>query len=181
MKKLITTLTLLASLAITGNVLADTTTEPKRNWLGVAADIGAPDGIALGLVVRPFDWTRLTFSGTHNVMAPGFRFGATLDPIKFPVVPTATFEFGHSFEGKLPGLDNAPRFSYDYLNLQAGIEAGNRDNWRVFLRAGLSWLNIDTKDFNSTIKNTDKSIFVADPRLDANFFPSAKLGFACFF
>jgi hypothetical protein len=156
---------------------------PERHrWVGMQFDVGAPDGVALGVVVRPYvNWARLNLSGTYNVLAPGIRGGITLDPIKFPVAPTLTFEGGRSFNGDLPGKHNLPEVGYDYMNLHLGLEFGNRDHWRFFLQGGPSWLHVTTGNFQSVVGSSDASLVIGNPTANVAILPTAKLGFAYFF
>ncbi len=144
--------------------------------------MGVPDGVGLGIVVRPkLNWLRLNLSGTYNVMAPGIRGGFTLDPIKFPVAPTFTLEGGHAFEGRLPGSKDLPSFSYDYLNLHGGLEFGKRDSFRFFIHAGPTFMNAYTSNFAESIGNANKSIYISDPTISVRLIPTAKLGFTLMF
>jgi hypothetical protein len=162
----------------------DSSTPPERHrWVGMQFDLGVPDGAALGVVVRPYvNWARLNLSGTYNGMAPGIRGGVTLDPIKFPVAPTLTFEGGHAFDGSVPGTGTSlPKFDYDYANLHLGLEFGNRDRWRFFLQGGPSWLHVNTNDFQSVVGSSDASLRIGNPTANVSVIPTAKLGFALYF
>lgn len=160
----------------------DSSAQPRHRWVGMQFDVGAPDGAALGVVVRPYvNWLRLNLSGTYNGVAPGIRGGATLDPIKFPVAPTLTFEGGHAWEGSVPGTSNLPQFGYDYANLHLGLEFGNRDTWRFFLQGGPSWLHVQTSGFQQVVGSSDPGLKIGDPTANVTVLPTAKLGFALYF
>lgn len=155
--------------------------QPRFRYVGLSFDIGAPDGAALGVVVRPhLNWLRLDLAGTYNGLAPGLRGGLTLDPIKFPMVPTLTLEGGGTWPGKVPGVSNSPEVSYDYVNLHLGIEFGNRDTWRFYLRGGWSYINAQVSDFQNAI-TLPSGVSIGNPTLSGWVAPSAKLGFAIYF
>jgi hypothetical protein len=170
---------ILSSLLVANVASAD---ETRFKYVGAQVDVGAPDGVGLGVVVRPkLNWLRLNLSGTYNAMAPGIRGGFTLDPIKFPIAPTFTLEGGHAFEGKVPGTKDLPSFSYDYLNLHSGLEFGNRDSVRFFIHAGPTYMNVFTSNFADSIGNVNKSISISDPTISARLIPTAKLGLVVLF
>lgn len=153
---------------------------PRFRYVGMNFDVGAPDGAALGVVVRPhLNWLRLNLAGSYNGLAPGVRGGLTLDPINFPVAPTATFEYGHFWDGTVPGVHQSPEVGYDYANLHVGLEFGKRDVWRFYLRGGATWIDAHAGGFQSTI-NLPNGVSVGDPTIQG-WLPSGKLGFAIYF
>ncbi len=166
---------------------------PRHRTFGVSMDVGVPDGAALGLVVRPrFDWLRIAGAVTHNGIAPGVRFGVTLDPIAFPVAPTLTIEGGHYWQGTLPMIQDAPAVGYNYANFHLGLEIGNRSTFRFFLRGGASYLDVNGSSFQSptgmsgasssgtTAVATSGSGF-GNPSFNGWLAPSGKLGFSLYF
>jgi hypothetical protein len=149
--------------------------------IGGVVDIGVPDGIAVGVVAKPYiNWARLNVSATYNGMAPGVRGGLTLDPIKFPIGLSLTGEVGHSFEGKLPSFD-MPSLSYTYENLHLGLEMGNRDSVRFFIHAGPTWMQATSGNLQSFVSPSDKSIHFSNPDVSLRVMPTAKLGIVFFF
>lgn len=156
--------------------------EPRHRYVGVQADTGVPDGAALGLVVKPipvesFDMLRVGVSGTYNGIAPGVRAGLTIDPLRWHVfAPTLTGEAGHAFTGTVPG-GKGTTVSYDYLNAHFGLEFGNRNAWRFFMRGGVSWVNFNTGNFQGALNLSDTSVIVGNPTFNGMFAPSLKLGF----
>ena len=180
MKRLFIAIMALCALTFTGaSAYADEDSQPRHRTVGVGLDVGVPDGVAVGVVVRPVvNWLRLEAAGTYNLMAPGIRGGLTLDPVNFGVAPTFTFEGGHAFEGNVPHIDKQIGVQYNYANLHLGLEFGRRDYWRIFLRGGVSYLDLQTSGFQNATKvggfNLD------NPSFDG-WLPSAKLGFALYF
>jgi len=147
---------------------------------GISADVGAPDGVGLGLVVRPLAWVRLNGHIMHNSAAPGYRVGVTLDPIDFPVAPTATAEYGSYAPGRIIGIEKSPFVWYNYANVHLGLEFGKRDYFRFYLRGGVSSINVETKAVSYLVGGKDFSL-VSDPKLSAILSPTFKLGFVKFF
>jgi hypothetical protein len=154
---------------------------PRHRTFGMSMDIGVPDGAALGLSIRPaLEWLRIGAAVTHNGMAPGMRFGATLDPVAFPLAPTFTVEGGHYWEGRLPVVKDSPSIGYNYANFHLGLEVGNRATFRFFLRGGVSWVDVSTAHFQSASKSSGGS-GIGDPSYNGWLAPSGKLGFAAYF
>jgi len=156
---------------------------------GVTMDLGVPDGAAVGVAVRPrFDWLRLGASATYNGMAPGVRVGVTLDPFARRMAPTVTVEGGHAWDGSLAFVKGSPTVGYDYANLHVGVEVGHRETFRLFLRGGVSWVDVHTADFRTTSAGAGAGtgtggaeVAVRDPSFNGWVAPSAKLGFSTFF
>lgn len=153
--------------------------EERHRWLGVQMDLGAPDGIAIGAVIRPyFNWIRLTVSATH-ALAAGYRGGITLDPMPYPVGLTATAEAGHTTDGEIPGGTGVPAFSYDYANLHMGFEIGIRNHWRVFLHGGGTWIKAKTRGITDTLASD--GVTLEEATVTAKMAPTGKLGFTVYF
>lgn len=160
--------------------------EPRHRFVGIQADTGIPDGAALGLVLRPIpvesvDWFRLGVSGTYNGLAPGVRAGITFDPFRSPVAPTLTGEVGHAFSGTVPHATGSPTVQYDYANIHLGLEFGNRNVWRFFLRGGVSWMNVNTSNFQGALNLSDSSLMIGNPQFSGLIAPTGKLGFDYYF
>lgn len=163
--------------------------KPRHRWVGLQFDVGAPDGAAAGLVLRPipderYDWFRLVGSVTYNGLEhvpPGVRGGLTFDPLRSPVAPTLTGEVGHAFAGTIYGVNGSPTVSYDYVNVHLGLEFGNRNVWRFFLRGGVSWINLQTGNFQGALNLSDSTIVVGNPTFNGFVAPTGKLGFDVYF
>lgn len=178
MRKSIILASLLTSLCVTTSAMADDTVPKKHKWVGVSGDIGVPDGAAIGVVVSPyFYWLKANINYTNNYFASGGRAGITLDPIKFFIGPTFTTEYGfstqfnasHTFGATLPGT------SYEYVNLQPGIELGSPNGFRFFVRGGVSSVWIHAYDFNQVLNSTN--VTTSDPKAHLWLAPTFKLGF----
>lgn len=151
---------------------------PRHRFIGLSTDVGLPDGLALGVSVRPWPWLRLGVSATYNALAPGLRGGFTVDPLPTVVAPTFTFEGGHAFGGRLPGVHAMPSVSYDYVNLHLGLEFGRRSSFRVFLRGGASWVGLGA---NGTENSGIASATLSNLSYRGWLAPSAKAGVSLYF
>lgn len=115
--------------------------------LGVMADVGAPDGANLSLVLHPVGPLRLEAGGGHNAVSPCVRGGVALVPFARSVTPTLSVDVGRCFEGDANPLarrvmgDPAyssrvlDRVGYDYATARVGLELGGA-HVRFFLDAG---------------------------------------------
>jgi len=159
--------------------------------LGVMLDGGFPDGIGASVLVRPIWFARFHAGGTYNFLGPGLRTGVTLVPFHFPIVPTASFEYGHAFQadagrlaslfGRLSATEKTllKKVGYDYLSLQVGIETGSQTGFVWFTRAGVSWVWTRARNFQQavqptvpagvTVTSTDPKIRVLTPSINTGF------------
>lgn len=149
-----------------------------RNWIGPQFDVGIPDGLVLGVAFRPINQLRLVASGTY-ALGPGIRGEATFDPIVFPVAPTLTVDVGRDFGSRVPFIGTkSPHIDYWYTNFQLGLEFGNRNSWRFFLRGGPTWIDLHAQQLNNLI--ADSSLKISDAEAKG-WIPSAKVGFVLLF
>jgi hypothetical protein len=153
--------------------------EEPKHYLGFQLDVGAPDGVNLGISAHPYvQWMRVVVSGSYNYLSPGVRAELTLDPMPWAAGLTLTGDVGHFWPGSVPEMAGSPSVAYSYVNLQPGLEFGRRNSWRLFFRGGVSW--VDAKITNIVINNDKTFVF---SNTDANFrlAPSAKIGFVKLF
>jgi hypothetical protein len=160
---------------------------------GLGADFGLsgplPDA-GLLLALRPFRWVQAQAGVGYNGLAFGVRGGATLvNPVAVPL--SLTCEGGHYFEGDankvarwfgndVQEVGSLRRFSYDYLNLLAGLEFGGRD-FSVYLRGGVSWMRTTIKDFAQSAHDVAHvDLQASDPKVSYRG-PTLKLGTQYFF
>lgn len=165
------------------SIAAAEANESKTNHFGAQLDVGVPDGIAFGVVVKPkWYWLQTNLSATHNVLAPGVRVGIKLDPIKFPIRLSFTGELGYSFEGSMSRIEtHTPRINYTYVNLHPGLEIGSNNGFSFFLHAGPTWMNIQSSDAQSSFRPGDSSVSISNPHANVWLIPSAKFGFTYLF
>lgn len=172
---------LVAAVILSTSTVACAADAPSERlaFVEMQADVGVPDGAALGPVVRPTHWMRLGAAYTHNGFAGGLRGAITLDPINFPLAPTLTIEGGQTFDGAVRGqwlgIRDDVRLRYRYASAQLGIELGLRNSTRVFVRGGASLIELDIRDLHSSDSSSARGI---DARVA--LVGSAKLGFATY-
>ena len=112
----------------------------------VAADVGFPDGVAVGASVAPLPHLRVSIAGLTNVMGFGIRGGLSVVPFARAMIhPLLTVELGRYFSGDPRKLfPNGPeRFTYDFVDASVGAEL---TLWRfsLFVAGGLApwWTSI---------------------------------------
>jgi hypothetical protein len=119
--------------------------------------LGLPDGINLGLVVRPTSWIRAHGVGGTNTAGVGFRGGITAIPYWFwHFGPSITFEAGFcrlgDFNDALRAFFQVPSWmsgyvqqaGYTYYNAHFGLEFG-RGNVTGYLHFGGSYLDVKVR------------------------------------
>jgi hypothetical protein len=121
--------------------------KPRLPVVGLAADVGIPDGANLSAVARPRPWVRLHAGVGSNSISYGWRIGATWLPLGQG--PSLEVDYGHYAEGNAnalarrivgSGFQSSPvldRVGYDYLNLHLGLNLGI-ERVVVFLQGGIS-------------------------------------------
>lgn len=178
------------SLVIISSLFALTlasTAEAKPKNFGVGLDytfldglplgLGIQDGIALGAIVKPnVPWFRFELAGTYNAIGPGFRTGMTLDSINFFISPSLTLEAGHSF----PGTLNGARLESTYINIRPGIEVGNQNNIRFFVRGGPSYLWLYGNQMEGLF-GYGQEIMLTNTHVNGWIFPTVNGGVNVFF
>src|SRR5512140_2070712 len=75
---------------------------PRPLLLGLAADVGIPDGAMLSLVVRPRPWVRLQLGAGNNSISWGWRLSASWLP--FRQGPSLDVDYGRYAEGNANAL-----------------------------------------------------------------------------
>lgn len=147
--------------------------------IGIQTDIGIPDGISLGLTIKPnLSWLRINVAGTYNLMAPGIRTGLILDPIDYVVSPVLSFEAGTFGKGTVPFLNKNHDISYGYINLHSGIEFGVKNKWKIFFHLGPSFISMKIYNFSA---GTNNQVLLKDPSISVIVNPTAKIGIVYFF
>jgi hypothetical protein len=144
-------------------------TPPSRHLLGLATDLGLPDGANIGLVVRPASWIRLHAAGGTNSVSVGFRGGATAIPRWFwHIGPSITLEGGYYRVGQVNSVlrtffrvpdwmkDYAQQAGYAYYNAHLGLEFG-RGNVTGFIHAGGSYVDGTVRAPNPVCVQTSSS------------------------
>jgi len=178
-----------------GTLAASSSAAPeaqKIRWLGVNADLGVsgvlPD-TGLLLALRPVRWAHGQIGIGYNTIALGFRGGVTLvSPIVFPL--SLTLEGGHYYEGDANrvvhwfnsgtrDISSLRHFSYDYMNLLAGLALQSR-HLTFYIRGGVTWMRTTINNFAESVNDvTQVGLQADDPKLSYRG-PSAKLGLIVF-
>jgi hypothetical protein len=158
--------------------------------LGLDAGISGmlPD-TGLLLALRPVSWIHGQIGLGYNLIAVGIRGGATLfSPVAIPL--SLTLEGGHYFEGdanqavhwfspQARSVASLRRFSYDYLNLLAGLIFEGR-YFSFYVRGGVTWMRATVKNFAQSVNDVAQvGLQADDPKIHYRG-PSAKLGFILF-
>ena len=158
MKKYLLSLLLicLVSFCIPTAQADDTSRDPL---IGMQLDLGVPDGAALGIVLSPcIYWAKLSGAITTNGFGVGWRVGLILDPLDFPIGPSATVEYGNSGSFNISSLvdEDLPDVAYSYINLHLGMEFGDPRSFRFYLKGGPSWLFLETHNLQQIIKTREE-------------------------
>jgi hypothetical protein len=162
---------------------------------GLMLDAGVPGGAGLSLAFRPTRTVRLHAGATHNGVRGGVRAGITLLPMPGDYTPSFTFELGHAQQAsskalarRMADLSQLPLFSmervgYTYASAHVGFEVGASQRYAFFLRAGLSWVELDVPD----VKDLGEPFIDSLGKTGAQggrfvyMMPSAKLGLILYF
>lgn len=157
---------------------------PALPFVGVALDVGVPDGLGAGLVVTPFRYLRLHLDGLSNGVGSGVRFGVQAMALpNFPFRPFIAIDGGYVFNGVgawLPqlisdqNLKNAiSSITVGFVNGHVGFELGSK-NVAITIRAGLSYVDLGAA---SQTYSTGPSSNVSTGALTLRgFVPSARVG-----
>ncbi len=165
---------------------------PRTKYFGIGLDLGIsgilPDA-GLLLAGRPVGPIHVQLGAGFNGIGYGIRGGLTLiNPYFVPL--SLTWEGGHYFEGDAnravrwfskdtQDIASLKRFSYDYMNLLAGIALESR-SYSFYLRAGVTWMHTTVKDFQQSVNDVAHTDLVAsDPKIRYRG-PTLKLGMIFF-
>jgi hypothetical protein len=175
-------------------VAPDSGTGARRGLplFGLNADAGVsgvlPD-LGLLLSLRPARWVHGELGIGYNTIALGVRGGVTL--INPKIVPLSlTLEGGHYFEGdanqvvhwfnsQIRDISSLRHFSYDYMNLLAGL-AIERQHYAFYLRAGVTWMRTTVNNFAESVNEAAQVNLQADDPKISYRGPAAKLGLIVF-
>jgi hypothetical protein len=124
--------------------------KPARpSYVGLTFDLGLPDIIGLGLVVRPVWWLRLQAGGSTDLFSGGLGGGVVFVPLRRRFSPGISLEGGHVFAAQTLGVPNAfginadgQRVGYDYAALMAGLEVAINRRVSLSGRAGVTFVEL---------------------------------------
>ena len=106
------------------------------------------------LLYRPLPWLRLSAGPAWDYAGWGLSGGVVLSPIRWAISPTLGVEAGRFFEvdgnryarsadaGVQPLLR---RINFQYVATTLGLELGSQRGFVFALRAGLTWLQLDSR------------------------------------
>ena len=177
---------LVAVLAAPPSARAAAPAAPHFARLGVALDLGVPEGAGAALVLRPFYWVRVHAGVATNGLAAGVRGGIAWLPFAGTFTPVLSLDLGSYFAGDAnrvarlvtgdPSIDVPAlrRFGYDWASLRAGFELGGRVV-HFFADIGVSWLFARARGLNETFASSADGgggggttvTFADDPRIRA--------------
>lgn len=162
---------------------------PKVMRLGVAVDVGVPEGTGASLAFAPVSFVRLQFGPAFNGAAPGVRAAATLAPFRTFVRPTLSAHAGHFEPGdarklastfsdhpmtRSPLLD---QLQYDYLSAHLGLEIGAPRKVSFFIRGGVSRTHVRFGGFGGFLRQELQDLSTtAEPATLSITAPSLQLG-----
>ena len=161
---------------------------------GVFLGAGVPQAVQLSLVWRPVPLLRLHAGPSWDYLGFGLHGGLTLTPIRWAVSPTFGVEAGQFSTFDVTKVvssisaDVRPllrRVSVRYAAALLGVELGSPRGFSFVLRAGLAYLEIDSRgsatlDGGGVSGGNTARIVVTDPKLRGTA-PTAQLGFQYFF
>jgi hypothetical protein len=173
-----------------------TTRDPERLApFGLLLDAGIPDGAGLSAAFRPAKKVRLHLGATHNGLRLGGRAGITWLPKPGGFTPSFTFEVGHTLTGdtarlarrmadtSMPPINSMERVGYSYASTHVGFELGDPSGFMFFLRAGVSWIELDVPNVESLGEPFIQSLGESGAQGGRFVYmmPSAKLGLVLYF
>jgi hypothetical protein len=169
--------------------LSSTASAERRPFLGVLLDVGAPEGAAASIAVRPWHWIRFHGGAMYNTVSTGVQGGVSLIPFYSWFTPALTFEAGRFFPGdantmarRISGnatLNNPllRHVGYDFGSAHLGLEIGSPRSMSFFLRGGLSYVQSTISGLQEQIGG---NVEASDLKL-RGVIPSAKLGLILYF
>jgi hypothetical protein len=173
-----------------------TTRDPERLApFGLLLDAGIPDGAGLSAAFRPSRAVRLHLGATHNGLRLGGRAGITWLPKHSGSTPSVTFEVGRTLTGdtarlarrmadsSLPPIHSMERVGYSYASTHLGFELGDPSGFMFFLRAGVSWIELEVPNVEALGDPFIQSLGESGARGGRFLYlmPSAKLGLVLYF
>ncbi len=168
--------------------------EPARKpvrHVGVTFDLGAPDGLNLGIAWRPVDPVRFSVTAATNGIGGGGRVGVALKA-PWDVAPVIAVEGGHFLEadanwvvgalgGEQDGISVLERVGYTFANAHGGLEFGN-PKATFYIHGGMSGIWTKVRGLQAFVdKEADEGTLRIDDANIRAFVPSARFGFIIYF
>ncbi len=158
------------------------------NAWGLAIDAGLPEGAAVSLAFRPVPKIRFWAGPAWNYVSWGLQGGITAVVMRSVITPIISAEGGRYFKTDVsflarnsqgvpeelkPLLANMGSW---YAAAHVGVEAGNPRGLSMSLRAGISYMVLDSRGTATfTDQGTGVVVTMTNPRVRGAM-PSLKLG-----
>ena len=166
---------------------------PYPRW-GLFLGVGVPQASQLSLIYRPVPLVRLHAGPSYSYLGFGLHGGVTLTPIRWAITPTLGVEVGQfrTFDVTkvVSSIDQdvrplLQRVSLKYAAALLGFEFGSQRGFSFVLRAGLTYLAIDSRGSavftgGGVSGGNTARIVVTDPKIRGTA-PTLQLGFQYFF
>ena len=143
---------------------------------GVTVEAGAPELVAVRLVVRPRTWLRIGAGPVTDLFSAGVSGGVTIVPLKSLVSPSLTVDGGYLFDGDTHGIPQKfgvpigdGHAAYGFADGHAGLEIGANRRACFFIHAGVSYIDLTARADGFSAAHVRA------------WSPSGKLGFSAFF
>jgi hypothetical protein len=161
---------------------------PELPRLGLAADVGVPEGLTVAAMFRAVPSLRLWLGPSWNYVGLGLQGGVHWAPLPWALAPALSVEAGRYFSSDLTWLaqdsGGVPAevepllrdVSYSYASVHLGFELGSPRGLAFSIRAGLSYLWLVARGTATSSDATGETrVQFTDPQLRATI-PSVKLG-----
>jgi hypothetical protein len=148
---------------------------PRPSYVGLTFDLGMPDIIGLGVVVRPLWWLLLQAGANTDLFSGGLGGGVVFVPLHRRLSPALSVDGGHVFPANTHGVP--PAFGikidgqivgYDYASMHAGLEFAINRRVSLSARAGVSFIDLSAVPDGSkpsNIKSADLHIWTPSGKL----------------
>lgn len=137
----------------------------ERGLLGLAIDLGMPDGVNIGPVIAPTRWMRIGASAGSNSAGIDYRGGLSFLPVGFG--PSFNFELGHCTVADMNSVlgtffrvsgwikPYVQQLGYSYFNAHVGIEYPV-GSVMLFLHGGYTYLTGTVRGPNPVVVSRNK-------------------------
>jgi hypothetical protein len=147
----------------------------RPSWVGLTFDLGMPDIIGVGLVVRPLWWLRVQAGGNTDLFSGGLGGGVVFTALRHRFSPAFSLDGGHVFAANTHGVPKAFGLNvdgqivgYDYASAHAGLEIAINRRVSLSARGGVSFIDLTAVPDGSKpspIKSADLHIWTPSGKL----------------
>ena len=149
-------------------------------YVGLTFDLGMPDIIGVGVVVRPLWWLWLQAGASTALFSGGLGGGVEFVPLRHRFSPAVSVDGGHVFPANTHGVPRAfgikvdgQIVGYDYVSLHTGLEIAINRRISLSARAGVSFIDLSAVPDGSKpspIKSADLHIWTPSGKLALTVF-----------